>query len=235
MSVKEDGNEIPHEGLSASGKQALRRFKIIYVLFRTAIYVLVWGSLVGGLSVFEKNLQLLIALGCILLGFLVMRLMSTIVFEQPLEKLSLVMLRLSFFFSFCFAFYQAGLSESAAPILGDWSFTLGLSLWAVGIFLWWRARSDLAPNYYDVVYVHKQQHVCARNLYAHLRHPGYCAEWLSWVGGVFMLNRLWPAVTVPIVLLWVMGYRMWVEEKFLSNDLEGYAAYCHRVKRFKFF
>jgi protein-S-isoprenylcysteine O-methyltransferase Ste14 len=232
LSLKLNADGVPQEGLSHQGKQVLRRFRVIYVSFRVGIYVLIWGSLAGGLPAFEGNHSLLMALVLILTGFIGMRLLSTAVFEQPNEKLSLFLLRLTFFFSFCFAFHQAGISE---PSLGSWSLTMGVTCWGLGIVLWWRARSRLDPHYYDVVHVQKEQCVCSEGVYEHLRHPGYCAEALSWVGGIIMLDRFWPAVIVPILLVLVFGYRMWIEEKILQEHLEGYAAYCQSVKRFKFF
>ena len=235
MNLKLNVHDAPHEGLSDQGKQVLRRFRVLYVLFRVGIYVLIWGSLAGGLPAFKGNHPLLMALVLILLGFIGMRLLSTAVFERPNEKLSLLLLRLAFFFSFCFGFHQAGVSESLPPTLGAWSLTLGFTCWGLGIVLWWRARSRLSPHYYDVVHVQKEQPVCSEGIYGHLRHPGYCAEALSWVGGIIMLDRLWPAMIVPMLLVLVFGYRMWVEEKILQEHLEGYAAYCQKVKRFKFF
>ena len=235
MSNQEDVLLVSPNGLSEHGKQALRRFKIVYILFRVTVYVFIFGSLAGGVAVFRADTQLLLSLIFILAGFAMMRLMSAIVFEQPHEKLSLFLLRMVFFFSFCFGFYQTGLTGLAVTSLGDWSFGCGLVVFLGGVLSWWWIRVQLAPHYYDVVYIHKEQRVCSQGPYAHLRHPGYCAEWLSWVGGLLMLNRFWPALIGSILMFIVIGYRIWIEEKMLLEHLEGYANYCHRVKRFKFF
>ncbi len=235
MSNQEDASLVSPKGLSEQGQQALRRFKTIYILFRITVCILIWGSLAGGVLVFRANIQLLLSLIFILVCFAIMRLKSAIVFEQPHEKLSLFLLRMIFFISFCFGFYQSDMPSSLISTSGAWSFGCGLFLLLSGFLLWWRARSQLEPHYYDVVYIHNEQRVYCQGLYAHLRHPGYGAEWLAWVGGLLMLNRFWPALIGSLMLLMAIGYRIWVEEKVLLKHLDGYKDYCRRVSRFKIF
>gem|GEM_PF-341535 len=63
--------------------------------------------------------------------------------------------------------------------------------------------------------VHSAQKLCARGLYAHIRHPGYLGILLICLGIALALSH-WPAAMVAFTLpLCALLYRIHLEEKIL--------------------
>ena len=217
--------------LSEEGRRLFRRFRFFYIGLRTFIYGFIWTELVGGFEDERNVTYLLLPFILMLASFVLMRVLSDMVFSTPKEKLSMFLLRISFFTTFGLAFYQSGRSTFILGMIE--SLSAGLLIFGVGSFLWWRARSDLQPYYYDVVYISDGQQLQDLGLYGHLRHPGYLGEWLCWCGGAVLINNIWALLVVPLVSALALSYRVRQEEHLLKKELSGYDHYCQSVKRLK--
>ena len=159
-----------------------------------------------------------------------MRVLSDMVFSTPKEKLSMFLCALA---SLHFWFGILSIRRSTFILGMIESLSAGLLIFGVGSFLWWRARSDLQPYYYDVVYISDGQQLQDLGLYGHLRHPGYLGEWLCWCGGAVLINNIWALLVVPLVSALALSYRVRQEEHLLKKELSGYDHYCQSVKRLK--
>lgn len=73
------------------------------------------------------------------------------------------------------------------------------------------------------------QTVVSTGLYAIVRHPMYTGAILVFIGMPLALGSWWGVLFVP---LFVAGFawRLLNEEKFLSENLPGYAEYMHKVR-----
>lgn len=73
------------------------------------------------------------------------------------------------------------------------------------------------------------QRVISTGPYALLRHPMYAGGLLLFVGMPLALGSYWGLLAV-VVALPALVWRLIDEERFLSENLPGYAAYCDRVR-----
>ena len=73
------------------------------------------------------------------------------------------------------------------------------------------------------------QHVVATGPYAWVRHPMYAGALLMLLGTPLALGSVW-ALAAFIAMLAVIVWRLTDEERVLSRDLPGYAAYVSTVR-----
>ncbi len=133
--------------------------------------------------------------------------------------------------------FMASLFVSALDLRFGW--TSGLPLWSKGCggilllggsFFMFRAFTD---NTYASQLVRIQsergQHVIDTGVYALVRHPMYLGGSLMFVGGPLLLGSvcglLAGLAAVGLLIVRILG-----EEKLLARDLEGYRAYCEKVR-----
>jgi protein-S-isoprenylcysteine O-methyltransferase Ste14 len=106
----------------------------------------------------------------------------------------------------------------------------GLALFAVG---WALKNLALRANAFAVAVVRLQSeraHVVADGgPYAIVRHPFYAADPLIFIGLALWLGS-YVAVLAAVVPIGLMVVRLRLEERFLSRELPGYAAYADRVR-----
>ncbi len=65
--------------------------------------------------------------------------------------------------------------------------------------------------------------------YAHVRHPMYSGALVLLAGTALALGSWWSEVASAVVAI-VVVVRLLDEERFLRRDLNGYAAYCEKVR-----
>ena len=73
------------------------------------------------------------------------------------------------------------------------------------------------------------QYVISEGPYRWVRHPGYAGGILAYLATPLLLNSFW--VFIPIILtcgLYML--RTSLEDRFLQENLQGYAEYAERVK-----
>jgi len=107
---------------------------------------------------------------------------------------------------------------------------VGLALFALG---WIIKNLALRANAFAVSVLRLQSErahtVADSGLYAVVRHPFYAADPLIFVGMSFWLQS-YLAALAAVLPISLMVVRLRMEERFLTRELPGYAAYSNRVR-----
>jgi protein-S-isoprenylcysteine O-methyltransferase Ste14 len=93
------------------------------------------------------------------------------------------------------------------------------------VFLVFRENSYTSA----VIEVTNEQRVIATGPYRVVRHPMYAGAMLLLLVTPLALGS-WVALPFPLPLILVVVIRLLEEEKFLLANLNGYAAYCQKVR-----
>ena len=116
------------------------------------------------------------------------------------------------------------------PLPGRPIAATGLVLFATG---WWLKNLALRANAFAVAVVRLQSeraHVVADGgPYAIVRHPFYAADPLIFVGLALWLGSYLAAFAAVLPIMLMLA-RLRLEERLLSRELPGYAAYAARVR-----
>jgi protein-S-isoprenylcysteine O-methyltransferase Ste14 len=114
---------------------------------------------------------------------------------------------------------------SAAPtsvvVVADAMVVLGLTT----VFRVFKANTYTAST----VQVEPDQQVVSSGPYAWVRHPMYAGSILGFLATPFALGSIWGIVPAALLCI-VVVVRLVHEERYLSKNLPGYAAYCQRVR-----
>lgn len=115
------------------------------------------------------------------------------------------------------------------PLSLGWA---GVSLMAVGVTVRaWAART-LGESYTRTLRVRTGQRVVDSGPYALVRHPGYAADILMWVGYGLAWTNATAVVATAIPTCLVYAYRIAVEEAMLREQLGAeYERYAARTAR----
>ncbi len=116
------------------------------------------------------------------------------------------------------------------PRLPLWCEVCGGILLLGGSFPFFRAFTD---NTYASQLVRIQtergQHVIDTGVYGFVRHPMYLGASLVFVGAALLLGSVY-GLLAGLALVGLLILRIFGEEKLLARDLEGYRAYCEKVR-----
>ena len=116
------------------------------------------------------------------------------------------------------------------PRLPLWCEVCGGILLLGGSFFMFRAFTD---NTYLSQLVRIQtergQHVIDTGVYGFVRHPLYLGATLWFVGGGLLLGSV-CGLLAGLALVGLLIVRIFVEEKLLTRDLQGYQAYREKVR-----
>jgi len=111
-----------------------------------------------------------------------------------------------------------------------WSEVCGGILLLGGSFFMFRAFTD---NTYASQLVRIQtergQHVIDTGVYGFVRHPMYLGGSLMFIGSPLLLGSIY-GLLLGLAALGLLILRIFGEEKLLVRDLEGYRAYCQKVR-----
>jgi len=138
------------------------------------------------------------------------------------------------------AIKMCGLALIAVPALDvRFAWTPRLPLWCEvcggilllgGGFPFFRAFTD---NTYASQLVRIQtergQHVIDTGVYGFVRHPMYLGGGLVFIGGALLLGSI-SGLLLGLAMVGLMVVRIFVEEKLLTRDLEGYKEYLQEVR-----
>jgi protein-S-isoprenylcysteine O-methyltransferase Ste14 len=107
-----------------------------------------------------------------------------------------------------------------------WIFSDVMILLTMGLmFIVFRANTFLSAT----VEVQNEQKVIENGPYAIVRHPMYSAAFLLFVFTPLALGSWWALLFLPVMTA-VLMLRAIDEEKLLRADLNGYEAYCRKVR-----
>lgn len=102
---------------------------------------------------------------------------------------------------------------------------LGIVLGFAIVFFVFRENSFAS----GIVEVATDQRVISSGLYAHARHPMYAGATLLFLSTPLALGSYWALIPAFAECAMIV-VRLLDEEKFLTVNLPGYAAYCERVR-----
>lgn len=117
-------------------------------------------------------------------------------------------------------------------LLPAWVYYIGIALMLAGIAFRQWAIAVLGRYFSGVIGVQTEQTVVEAGPYRFIRHPSYTGV-LIFVAGMGLAVQSWAAILVDITIFGIVyGYRMFVEEKVLINELgNSYVEYMKRTKR----
>ncbi|HVP65472.1 MAG TPA: isoprenylcysteine carboxylmethyltransferase family protein [candidate division Zixibacteria bacterium] len=116
------------------------------------------------------------------------------------------------------------------PRVPLWSEFCGGLLFLAGGFLMFRALSDNTfASQLVRIQSERGHHVVDTGVYGFVRHPMYLGASLVMVGGALLLGSV-CGVLVGVAMAGLLILRIFGEEDLLARDLEGYRAYCQRVR-----
>jgi protein-S-isoprenylcysteine O-methyltransferase Ste14 len=95
----------------------------------------------------------------------------------------------------------------------------------VGVFLVFRENSFTSAT----IEIASDQRVISTGPYAHLRHPMYTAGLMMLAGVPLALGSTWGLLAFVVIVPAIL-WRIFDEERFLSDRLPGYAAYKRKVR-----
>ena len=115
--------------------------------------------------------------------------------------------------------YRFEWSSVPLPVVisGDILIVLGFSI----VFLVYRENSFTSAT----IEVARDQETISTGPYAVVRHPMYAGTLLYFLGMPLALGSYWGLLPLAVMIPVVIG-RLFDEERFLSRNLPGYAAYC---------
>jgi len=157
--------------------------------------------------------------------------MSGLIHEgQPrLDKLLVIALMLTFVASLAVSSFDVWRWQVAAP-LPSGAGVAGLAIMVLGTVLW---IATLRANAFGSVAVklqsERQQCVIDSGPYARVRHPMYTGILMVLIGQPVWLGS-GLGFLVSLFGIVVLAVRCVHEERFLEAQLDGYAAYCARVR-----
>lgn len=116
------------------------------------------------------------------------------------------------------------------PRLPLWSEVCGIALLMVGSFFFFRAFTDNTFLSQLVrIQTERGQRVIDTGVYGLVRHPMYLGANLMFVGGAMLLGSA-AGLLAGLGLVLLLVLRIFGEEGVLARDLEGYPAYCQKVR-----
>ena len=116
------------------------------------------------------------------------------------------------------------------PRLPLWSEVCGAILLAAGSFFILRAFTDNTfASQLVRIQTERGQHVIDTGVYGWVRHPMYLGAGLLMIGGALLLGSV-CGLLAGLAAVGLLMVRIFGEEKLLASDLEGYRAYCGKVR-----
>jgi len=145
------------------------------------------------------------------------------------DPIALAFMRLSALATMVIALLDVGRFHWSDDVPRLWH-VVGLALFALGA---WLPMLSMSVNRFfsPVIRVQSERGhtVIDRGPYAVIRHPGYAGMSILAVGGALLLGSLVALVPALIVTGMVLR-RVFFEDAFLKQNLEGYREYSERVR-----
>ncbi|KAA3631956.1 MAG: isoprenylcysteine carboxylmethyltransferase family protein [Bacteroidetes bacterium] len=187
-------------------------------ILRAWIFILIYA--VGGLALggvlYKKSPQLLNDRGALKPG------------AKQLDKLLILTY---FFLAIIITPMVAGLDHRFGwNLLPDIYLYVGIVIYLVSMVLVIRPMLH-NPFFEGLVRIQEEKNhkVINTGPYAVVRHPGYIGLIVGAFGMPLAFGSAWSLVPTVVMVI-VIIFRTWFEDKTLQEELEGYKAYCEEVK-----
>jgi protein-S-isoprenylcysteine O-methyltransferase Ste14 len=145
-----------------------------------------------------------------------------------------------------YAFFVTGLALAAAPVLnyfqvavfpfGEVTGWTGILAMLLGIVLRWWAFRTLGEYYTRTLRISADQTIVRRGPYKLIRHPGYLASLMMWLGAALATGNWLAFVIVLVALFYAYHYRIQAEEQMLltlqNREYEAYRAHTWKLVPF---
>jgi protein-S-isoprenylcysteine O-methyltransferase Ste14 len=120
----------------------------------------------------------------------------------------------------------------AGRVEPQWLFgPLGVILAIFGLCLRYWAADTLGEFHTRTLMVKSNHSVVQTGPYKYIRHPGYTGILSLLIGSALATLNLAAVRAIPIIMIMVVLYRIYAEERMLKSELPDYAPYMKRTKR----
>jgi len=143
------------------------------------------------------------------------------------DRLFVIALQLLFVAILVVGGLDARYGWSSLPL---WLQAAGLILMIAGmLLLGWAMGQN--PHFETTVRIQTDQHhrVIESGPYRIVRHPGYAAGILIFIGMALVLNSAWAMLPATLSLANLVA-RTWAEDRFLQENLKGYRDFAKRTR-----
>jgi protein-S-isoprenylcysteine O-methyltransferase Ste14 len=113
-----------------------------------------------------------------------------------------------------------------------WVIIMGIVVMVIGLWLFWRAHSDLGSNWSSTLEIHEDHTLITQGIYRRIRHPMYSASWLMMTAQALLLSN-WLAGLGGLVAFACMYFlRVQKEEAMMLEQFgEQYQQYMTQTGR----
>jgi len=116
------------------------------------------------------------------------------------------------------------------PRLPLWCEVCGGILALGGSFFMFRGLTDNTfASQLVRIQTERGQHVIDTGMYGFVRHPMYLGGSLTFIGGALLLGSI-SGLLLGLAMVGLIVVRIFIEEKLLARDLEGYKKYLQKVR-----
>lgn len=110
-------------------------------------------------------------------------------------------------------------------VIGWLAVALGFTTMMSGVITFRRAGTTVIPH-------HPVSRIVTHGPYRFTRNPMYLGLTIAYIGGILLMNDVWPVVLLPIALLLLIHFVIEREEQYLSTAFGAeYDEYRRRVRR----
>ncbi len=121
---------------------------------------------------------------------------------------------------------------AASIVMVTIPFVVGVSLIALGLWLFHRSHADLGANWSITLEVRDKHQLVTRGVYRHLRHPMYLALILYSSGQALVLPNWVAGPSYLVVFVLLVALRLGPEERMMRDKFgQEYDAYVAGTKR----
>jgi protein-S-isoprenylcysteine O-methyltransferase Ste14 len=118
-------------------------------------------------------------------------------YESRTEKVLLWLLSAALIPALIYTF--TGWLDFANYRLSDWMGWLGAAILAGGLFVFWRAHTDLSSYWSPTLEIYKDHKLVTSGIYRTIRHPMYASQWLFVIAQCLILQN-WIAGPVNLII-----------------------------------
>jgi len=113
--------------------------------------------------------------------------------------------------------------------LGTSTAYLGFVILIGGFLLRQVSISILGKYFIPVVGIQKNQKAISKGPYKFIRHPSYAGLFFELIGFSLVMSNIYGLILIVFPFLPALIYRINKEEKYLSNNLNGYKEYQQKT------